>query len=191
MSSNLGEILRAKLAERQFMEDTKAQAQPAPTSSLPPHKQNPGKISNNINRATFEYVRDNPCTRADAIKAMVERGYKDGSVGAVLSMMVSQRLVVRDVNGVMHATVKEYVPLKNSRALEKELKKQAKAKVMPRKNIVITRKPVVTATVEEKVEEKRPVSAPVWSVDAVINNLSVVQARELLDVLKNLFGEIK
>lgn len=206
MGSNLGEILRAKLAAQQFMNDTQTTPQPKP--ALPPHKALPGKITNNINRATFDYVRDNPSTRAEVIKAMVARGYKDGSAGAVLSMMVKQGLALRDSNGVLHATVKEYIPLKNTRTFDREeiikakakVKAQAKAKAkpkavpLPRKQIVVN---VREKKVEERVEVQRPVSvsspvpARVWSVDDVLNQLSVTQARELLDALKNLFGETK
>ena len=194
MGSNLGEILREKLATQQFMKDTQ------PKSELPLYKQHPGKIINNVNRATFEQIRNHPATREEVIKALVERGYKESSVGALLSMMVIQRMVVRDADGVLRAAVKEYTPLKSSRTFAREqamANVKPKTKAKPKAKAVPLRKPKVEEKVEEKVEAQRPVSvsspapAPVWSVDDVLNRLSVTQARALLDALKNLFGETK
>jgi len=85
-----------------------------PTSSRPRFG-----VSNNVSRETFNYVRDNPGkTRADVIKGLVAKGFKETSVGSLLNQLLMTGQIVRNDSGVMIVTAKEYVPI-NSATLKK------------------------------------------------------------------------
>lgn len=167
-------------------------------------KQNLFEITNNVTRATFEYVRDNPrCTKEDVLKALSQ--YNESSVGSLLGQFVLQERIVRDADGRYSTIVKEYRPLV-TRARWYKLKGidprpyNSKKKDKKQKLVVIKRRTV------EDVEAARAASGietlavaeakkygsfkqhKPWSPDEVVNTLNVMQARQLYDYLKNVFG---
>lgn len=195
MTSNVGEALQAALA-RQWAEDDKAHKamehrQTHPTHSAPTPK--PFQVTTNTNRMTFEQIKHHPDTRRAVIDAMVAQGHRESSVVALIGQMRRQGMVDIDDEGILHACIPEYRPVKNARTL-RSLAKKGKMK--------------------EKREEKRPVSfssakgiaalpsapAPVFVPSAVppeqfvfhaLEAMSVLQARAVYDELKKIFGEAK
>jgi hypothetical protein len=127
--------------------------------------------TNNVTRATFNMVRDNPgITRKEAVAKLTPMGYKDTSTSTLISQMIRQRLV-REEGGMLHTNFPEYTPLKAN--LRRKLK-------------VVKAKPVV------KVEAPAPTPRTAiittnFSADAIIKNLTIYQAKELRDALNNLF----
>lgn len=190
MQATLQEQLRAAL--NQWEKEEKAPAAPVKTY--------PFQVSNNLNRAAFNEIRDNPGTRKQVNDALVSKGYKLGSISAVIGQMLRQGVAQLDDEGVLHVTVSEYVPLKSHKTLANMKKKQKQIVVDVRKKKLV-----------EKVvkEEKRPVSssagiaaimrpkdppppAPLpWSVREILESLSVLQARAVYDELKKIFGDAK
>lgn len=195
MQATLQEQLRAALNKWE-----KEEARPAPA----PVKTYPFQVSNNLNRAAFNEIRDNPGTRKQVNDTLVSRGYKLGSVSAVIGQMLRQGVAQLDDEGVLHVTVSEYVPLKSHKTLANMKKKQ--------KQIVVdVRKKKVEVVVKE---EKRPVSSSVGGIAALspapapavfvpaavppeqfvlhaLESMSVLQARAVYDELKKLFGDAK
>jgi hypothetical protein len=189
----LAEQLRARLAERelaQWAEDDTAHKQ---MEAAP--KRSPFQVSNNLCRTAYEQVRDFPDTRKNVTNALKARGYKIGSISAVIGQMIRQRVAQADDEGVLHVTTAEYTPLKSSATL-RNMEKKAKQK----KIIVDVRKKTV------RVVEERPVSSSVGAgltalvptpaptpeiprVDALLRSLSVLDAKELYEALKNIFGD--
>jgi len=186
MQASLQEQLRAAL--NQWEKEEKAAPAPAPVKTYP------FQVSNNLNRAAFNEIRDNPGTRKQINDALVSKGYKLGSVSAVIGQMLRQGVAQKDDEGVLHVTVSEYVPLKSHKTLTNMKKKQ--------KQIVVdVRKKKVEVVVKE---ERRPVSSPSvgiaalspapapmptkpWSVYGLLETLSILQARDLYDELKKIF----
>jgi carboxypeptidase C (cathepsin A) len=82
------------------------------------------KVTNNVTRATFEHVKNNPKQSCKTICAALEkRGYKSSSIGSLLTQFVKNGLCVRDANSNYSVIVDEYSPIK----VRKQLKaKQAK-----------------------------------------------------------------
>ena len=136
------------------------------------------QTTNNVTRATFDYVKNNPGnTRTQIVAALAAQGFKKGSTGSLLGQMSKQGLL-REANGTMFAAKDEYTPLKTSR--NKDQVKPAKA-------------------VKEKAQAKPrptfipPTEAPVqinasWDAETLLNNLSIKQARALYDELRKIFG---
>jgi hypothetical protein len=164
------------------------------------------KPTNNVSRATFNYVRDNPgCTRAQATDALSAMGYKLSSTASLLSALTRQRQLRILEDGTMHANLTEYAPLKMSSSKKSKKAKKAKgAQVDP------TTLPVVhvdIADIERRVlnmaiergEQKTPAPAEKRAqlimhrtaddMDKYIDTLNVRQAKVLMQKLKAIFGE--
>ena len=134
------------------------------------------KVTNNVTRATFDYVKNNPRQSCKTIcKALEKQGYKPASVGSLLTQFVKNGLCVRDANNNYTTIVNEYTPIKASKKLKTDQVIQ-KAKT--------TRGEGIAAL------SPQPKYIPVndWNVQAVLNDMSIVQARAMYDALKKIFG---
>ena len=167
-------------------------------------KQNLFEITNNVTRATFEYVRDNPrCTKEQVLKALSQ--YNESSVGSLLAQFVLQERIVRDADGKYSAVVYEYKPLmtRSKWYKHKGIDPRAynsKKKEKGKKVIVIKRRTVEdvesaraasgieTLAVAEAKSVGRFKQYKPWSPDEIVNTLNVMQARQLYDYLKSVFG---
>ena len=134
------------------------------------------KVTNNVTRATFDYVKNNPRQSCKTIcKALEKQGYKPTSVGSLLTQFVKNGLCVKDANGNYTTIANEYSPVKASKRLKTNQVIQ-KAKT--------TRGEGIAAL------SPQPKYIPVteWNVQAVLNDMSIVQARAMYDALKKIFG---
>lgn len=194
MTSNVGEALQEAIARaRQWADDDKAHKAMEHKQTTPTNPVKPFQVTTNTNRMTFEQVKHHPDTRRAVINALVRQGHRESSVVAILGQMRRQGMVDIDDEGIMHACIPEYRPVKNARTLRSLAKK---------------------GKVKEKREEKQPVSfssakgiaalpsapAPVFVPSAVppeqfvfhaLEAMSVLQARAVYDELKKIFGETK
>ena len=132
------------------------------------------KVTNNVTRATFDHVKDNPHQSCKTICAALEkRGYKSSSIGSLLTQFVKNGLCARDANGNYTAIANEYTPIK--------LRKQVKAKQVIAK---------AKATRGEGIAAlgAQPMVKAVWDVETVINNIGLKQAHALYIELHTYFG---
>lgn len=177
-------------------------------------KTNLFEVTNNVTRATFNYVRDNPgCTMAEIKEAM--SAFNSGSVGSLLTQFVLQNQITRDAAG-KHTTISnEYKPLMarskwerlngisptaSRRARRKEKLKDAMVQV--KQNLIEKGLPVELAkgsgigalpvTQKPAKEKKQEITSILisrnWTAQGVVDKLTVMQARQLYDLLKNIFG---
>jgi hypothetical protein len=146
------------------------------------------KATNNVTRATFDYVHKNPGkTRKEYINELGDQGYKRSSVTSLLGQFVrSGAMVVR--GDIYFATTSEYEPIKSSvvrKKAVKVVKPAVKAAGLasiaptPRKYIEITSKRTGEVTNPRKEE---------WSVESVVDKLNVRQAMAVYDELRKIFG---
>ena len=173
--------------ERERDQDAAATGVKAPEgTNLTAKGQKGFKPTNNVSRATFNYVRDNPgCTRAQATDALTAMGYKLASTASLLSALTRQRQIRTLADGTMHANLSEYAPLKMSSS-----KKSKKAKKVKEVGVAPTPLPVVH--VEPAPVEKRAqliTHRTGYDMDKYIDTLNVRQARMLMEKLKAIFGE--
>ena len=150
------------------------------------------RITNNVSRATFEFVRDNPGMSVDEItNALMARGFKANSVSSLCYQMMRVRLAVADANGKLTAVVREYAPIQANKRRRKATAKAVKvAKPVskpeaapaptPRKYVQITN----TRTGEVINPRKEE-----WTAKSVIGNLSVYQAMSVYTELRKIFEE--
>jgi hypothetical protein len=150
------------------------------------------RIKNNVSRATFYFVRDNPgLTRDQAIARLVAQGHKAASVPTLMSQMVRARLIMEDEMGGLSAVVREYEPLSS---LKKKIKPRASTEKAERKQITIVSK----ATGEVLNAKPVPVPVPVpvaeavvptmQTAESVLASMSVAEAHKLWTALNKMFG---
>jgi len=131
-------------------------------------------VTNNVTRATFDYVKNNPASSfGEVSRALAQRGYKPSSVGSLLTQFLKKGMCTRDAQNRYSVAVAEYVPMKPTKKLKaKQVIEKAKA----------TRGEGIAAL------SAQPTQRLVWDVDAVLNTMSITQARAMYDALKKIFG---
>lgn len=154
-------------------------------------------IRNNVTRTTFNYVRDNPgSTRREIMTALNHQGFSDSSTSSILSQLCKNRLA-HATNGLYYADVTEYAPMKDHKALTKEVEVRVKRKYTKKSEGIgallkakIESAPVPVPVAIEPVERKAFLTKLVrtQSPESIVENMNVLQARELYDYLKKLFG---
>jgi hypothetical protein len=167
-------------------------------------------ITNNVTRATFDYLKKHPnLTSAEICADMVKLGYKESSVGSLLAQFAKQGLAERDDRGRYITIVPEYRPLKAKKKVVKVVPKPvevvAKRKyerkavtgigALLRDTLMSMPTPSKEALdAAMKAMEPAPLPKQVATIvraqqpDDIIKNLTVFQARDLYDRLKQIFG---
>ena len=175
-------------------------------------------VTNNVTRATFDYVKANPnLTSAEICADMEKLGYKESSVGSLIAQFAKQGLAERDDRGRYIIIVPEYRPLK---AKKKTLKIVPKPVEVPKRKYEKKAVTGIGALLREKLMDmpepsKEALDAAmramggvtasepllhttqrkafvslvrVKSPEDVLKDMTVFQARELYDYLKKMFG---
>ena len=134
-------------------------------------------VTNNVTRATFEYIKTNPKSASgDVCRALEKRGYKAASVGSLLTQFIKSGLCTRDENNRYSVAVAEYVPMK------------AKAKLKPIRAKQVIEKAKATRGEGIAALSPQPTVKLVWDADTVINNIGLKQAHALYKELGKYFG---
>jgi predicted transcriptional regulator len=137
------------------------------------------KVTNNVTRATFDYVKNNPHQSCKTICVALEKdGYKPSSIGSLLTQFVKNGLCVRDANGNYTAIAYEYTPIK--------VRKQLKAKQA--KQVIEKAKATRGQGIAALSPQPTPKAIPKTDIQSILNGLSILQARALYDELKKIFG---
>lgn len=135
-------------------------------------------VTNNVSRETFNYIKNNPnLTTAEVSRALVKRGFKDGSVTSICAQLSKQGQVLKDARTKrLVALADEYSPLKPSTHF-----KTGKPKKAPQNAGLAAIAP----------QEKEPTASGLtrhFDPHDIVDKLSVMQARQLYDLLKAIFG---
>ena len=174
-----------------------------PTQGIPMTKQL-FPIKNNITRATFNYIRDNPgSTRKEIITALEHQDYNSGSTSSLISQLRKNGLVHR-TNDLYYADADDYVPLKKVKPLKSNGLKPAREPIPKRK---YERKAVtgIGALLREKIDNAPAITASepllhttqrkafvslvrTRSPEDILKDMTVYQAHELYVHLKQMFG---
>lgn len=156
-----------------------------PTQGIPMTKKTFG-VTNNVSRVTFDYIKNNPgSTRKEIIKALEHQGYAQTSTSSLIAQMRRNQMV-HDTNGLYYADIDEYRPLKSSKALRKDTEVVKPKRKYEKKAVGIAALHPDTAL--EPVMPKRTLIVRSQTPDDIIKNLTVFQARELFDRLKQIFN---
>ena len=165
--------------------------EPTPTGQQLKEKlmsKTPFAIQNNVTRVTFDYIKLHPgTTAAAASRDLTKHGFKESSVTALMAQFVRAGLAVRDNNHGYRVTVDEYTPMKASVKYTK--KNAVKAKPAPKAKSTTPQNDGIAA-LQPEATAKRIVNTIVFGKppEEVIKNMTVLQARELYDYLRKIFG---
>lgn len=131
------------------------------------------KITNNVTRATFAKVAENPGgTRGEIVDLLSADGYKESSTTSLLTQMLV-RGNIRSLNGKLFSNQSEYRPMPRLTPVKRRVKKDEPVVDVPETNFGNTAQPQINAA---------------WDADTLLNNLSIKQARALYDELRKIFG---
>jgi len=134
------------------------------------------KVTNNVTRATFDFVKNNPHQSCKTICAVLEKqGYKPSSIGSLLTQFVKNGLCMRDANGNYTTIVNEYSPIK--------VRKQLKAKQVIQKAKATRGEGIAALSAQPTY-----VAVPKTDIQSILNTMSITQARAMYDALKKIFG---
>jgi len=169
-------------------------AAPQPQATQPTEPAKPKahlfKPTNGVTQATFDLVKANPgITRSQAYRALEQKGYKPSSTASLLTAFIRQgQMELTD--GKLFTTSNEYTPLKTGQAAKKKaakIKRQAakatKAAPVMGAGIAALKNPEPLA----QVMQRSAIITTNFSVEGIIKNLTIYQAKELRDALNNLF----
>jgi hypothetical protein len=161
--------------------------------------------SNNVMRETFNAVKNAPnMTHQEYVEMLNLNGFKRTSTSAVLYQLLRAGQVKRDDKGQLTVTCDEYTPIKQPK--KKSVIVVDKAPEPKPRQIVIVKKPKdagqgiaalkgdSAAPVVEKFDmgSFKHHAPRAFHPSAIVDNLSVLHARELYDYLKKIFtGESK
>lgn len=158
-------------------------------------------VTNNVTRATFEYVKNHPNeTSPEICASMAKLGYKESSVGSLIAQFAKQGLAERDDRGRYITIVPEYRPLKAKKKEAKVVEKPVEAKrkyekkavtgigALLREKLENTPTPIVFEHPSPKQRGFMTTLVRTRSPDDILKDMTVFQARELYDYLKKMFG---
>ena len=153
-------------------------------------------LTGNLSKDIFVYIRDNPgCLRADVRKVFIEAGYKEASIGSLISQMVRTNMVSTNEVGNLEAKRVYYKPITISK--KKKLAKaiaKVKAAKPPAQGIAALAPEPTQDTAKGQEAIDKVLALPVREARAVydalclLRDLNVGEARHLYTELQKLFG---
>ena len=169
-------------------------------------------VTNNVSRETFNYVKDNPgSTRKEIIAALELRNFVEKSTSSLLSQMVRQKMM-HITNGLYYADIPEYVPIKTHKPVKSKGLVPAREPVKEKRKYT-KKSEGIGALLQAKIDNAPTPSSDALdaaayamggqarearsfltklvrtkSPESIVENLNVMQARELYDYLKRIFN---
>ena len=169
-----------------------------PTQEIPVKKT--FNITNNISRVTFDYIKNNPgSTRKEIIEALEHQGFAGGSTSSLIAQMRRNNMI-HETNNAYYADIAEYRPIKSLKAMKKMEQVPAPPKRKYEKKAVTgigallkerldsTPMPIVSEHPSPKQRGFMTTLVRTRSPEDILKDMTVYQARELYDHLKQMFG---
>lgn len=167
-------------------------------------------VSNNVMRESFEHVKQHPGLTTSQHVAMLEKeGFKVSSTTSVLSQLVRTGQLRKDEDRKLYAVRSEYAPMTTKlRSDHPQRKRKTKVEPtptptptpVPRKKVILVKKGVgnthhssvgIAALGADggNSTAKQPAQVlKAFHPSAIVDQLTVLHARELYDYLKKIFG---
>lgn len=154
-------------------------------------------LTGNLSKDLFTYIKDNPgCVRTDVRKAFIDAGFKDSSIGSLITQMIRNKMVSINEVGNLEAIRVYYKPItgiSKKKKLAKAIAKVKAAKTQAQGIAALAPEP--TPSVDKGQEAlDRVLAKPVREARAVydalclLRDLDVGDARYMYTELHKLFG---
>ena len=154
-------------------------------------------VSNNVMRETFNVVKRNPNMQAKQyINMLVHSGFKESSVTSVLYQLVRAGQLQRNESGLLSAAQDAYTPIKQGPRKKKpepvvETKPARKIVLIKRRKTEGTEQGIAALKADTVVKaDGGPfefLKAKAFHPSAIVDQLTVIHARELYDYLRKIF----
>ena len=196
--ATLGEALREAIEKKGLAntinqwddEDsaTKQNIKYIPVIELPKPANNSFPITTNASRVTFDYVFNHAGSTVTEVASTLEKqGQKFSTVTSLCYQMVKNGMFRKTSDGKLFPLVNKYEPLKNAKQLRnKAIKESGFSDAPPKKVVLIKRRTNEGAAGIAALKQETNTVA--WSVDAVVDGLTLTQGRALYLKLKEIFG---
>lgn len=188
LQSELKKTLSAWEADaQQTQPDVKPKEQLNMTTQTAPATLTPKKKESQAKRI-FDYITANPGnTHMGYAKDLVKQGFKLNSTTSLISQLIRNNLVNRDIEGRITPATTKYRIIKKMPAILQKHK--------PKRNLTLVVKKVVPQTDKQAegiaaiatTTTTSPRMTTTWDAKVMIDNLSVGQARALYDELTKIF----
>ena len=198
------QVLSTTINEWEEEEQQTMQAQTQPQAPIVQTKINGNSkltLTGNLSKDIFVYIRDNPgCLRADIRKVFIEAGFKEASIGSLVSQMVRNKMVSTNEVGNLEAKRVYYKPLVSGTKRKEMNKKLGVARdkpkaAKPQAQGIAALAPEPTQDTDKGREAiDKVLGLPVREARAVydalciLRDLNVGEARHLYTELQKLFG---
>jgi len=198
------QVLSTTINEWEEEEQQTMQAQTQPQAPIVQTKINGNSkltLTGNLSKDIFVYIRDNPgCLRADIRKVFIEAGFKEASIGSLVSQMVRNKMVSTNEVGNLEAKRVYYKPLVSGTKRKEMNKKLGVARdkpkaAKPQAQGIAALAPEPTQGTDKGQEAiDKVLGLPVREARAVydalciLRDLNVGEARHLYTELQKLFG---
>ena len=148
-------------------------------------------VSNNVMRETFNIVKHTPNLKAKQyIDMLVARGFKESSVTSVIYQLVRAGQLHKHDNGALIAAQAEYTPLKQAK---RKKKAEPVVETKPARKIVLIKRRKSDESTQGIAALKADggpfeiLKHKAFIPSQIVDNLSVLHARELYDYLRKIF----
>jgi len=198
------QVLSTTINEWEEEEQQTMQAQTQPQAPIVQTKINGNSkltLTGNLSKDIFVYIRDNPgCLRADIRKVFIEAGFKEASIGSLVSQMVRNKMVSTNEVGNLEAKRVYYKPLVSGTKRKEMNKKLGVARDKPKaakpqaQGIAALAPEPTQDTPKGQEAIDKVLGLPVREARAVydalciLRDLNVGEARHLYTELQKLFG---
>lgn len=192
LQDQLRNLLPAWEEEQSKIEQTK-QVQQNPKATMEQvTKRHLFKPTNNASRETFNAVRDFPNQQPVFYANMLEKkGFKHNTVRALVYQMTRQGQFNQDDKGNLSTKANAYVPIKTTKTIKPKnpaMVKEPNAPVLPTQPAAgIAALPPQDKPAPRKATHSLIINH-MWDAQKEVDKLSVMQARQLYDLLKQIFG---
>lgn len=207
-NANTSQVLSTTINEWEEEEQQTMQAQTQPQAPImQTQTQINGNskltLTGNLSKDIFVYIRDNPgCLRADVRKVFIEAGFKEASIGSLVSQMVRNKMVSINEVGNLEAKRVYYKPLVSGTKRKEMNKKLGIARDKPTPKPTKPKAQGIAALAPEPTQDTvkgqeaidKVLALPVREARAVydalclLRDLNVGEARHLYTELQKLFG---
>lgn len=201
-NKQLSETLNEWAADDEAHKKIQPQQEKAMTETTQAPETQDKRITTNVSRETFYFVRDNPgLTRDEIVLRMVAKGFKSTSVVSLLGQMLRGRIVMEDAAGKWSSVVREYVPVQSVQTKKIAGKAAPTSAPAPAPAPAPTqaRKKVVLVSRETGKVLNPQINPPTMlpplstlpnlpTAESVLANMSVAEAHKLYTQLRAMFG---
>lgn len=191
------QVLSTTINEWDEEEKQEMQTATQPQVTIMPTPAHAPTLTGNLSKDLFTHIKDNPgCLRTDVRKAFIDAGFKDSSIGSLITQMIRNKMVSINEVGNLEAIRVYYKPItgiSKKKKLAKAIAKVKAAKTQAQGIAALAPEPTSSVDKGQEALDKvlaKPVreARAVYDALCLLRDLDVGDARYMYTELHKLFG---